>query len=313
MSTPSSSPVPEQPPASNPELSDQQISQATEVATVSGDEELRQLVAEIIKASSLGFDPAQIRKGTVTAISATTTPPTLTLNMSGDTTVAVSGVRWLDSYAPVVNDTVLVGKQGTEIFVLGKIASVGAIGSGGGSGWTQATLGSGFSHNGNSQGNVEYRKVWDNGSWKMQWRGAAGRTSGTGVITSALATEFRPAVTRKLLAARGFGGGSVAIQLVFNTSGTVDTQGGAFTIASGTHTHSGPSHSHTNSSTNSTSGPGHSHSHGGTASPTSFSETHSHSMNSTGSGGTGSTGSGGGDVDVTDTDWISFHGIEYFL
>jgi hypothetical protein len=288
MSTPTEgTPVP--PPAANPELSDQQTAQAADQAAVSADDELRQLVTEIIKASTLGFDPAQIRKGIITAVADTTTPPTVTLNMSGDTTVAVAGVRFMDNYSPRVNDTVLVGKQGTEVWVLGHIASFPVSGGVTSTGWTQASLAAG-SHNGNSNGTVYYRKVLDNGAWKMQWQGGW-NVSGTTVI-SALAAAYRPAIKRSVPAARDADGQNV-VKIDFNTDGSVNIVGG---------TTGGGSHSHTNSSTGSA-GNSHSHSHGGSANPTSFSETHTHSTSSTGSAGSS----------TPSPTWVSFNGIEYFL
>lgn len=271
-------------------------------AVVAETDELRALVSEIIKQSSLGFNPAQFIKGSVTAISYTTVPPTLTINVSGDTTVAVSAVRFVDSYSPAVGDVALLGRQGNDIWALGKIASDGSLGTGGGTGWTQATLASGFSHNGDSQGDVEYRKVWDNGSWKMQWRGAAARSSGTTIVT-ALATDLRPGVKRNIAVSRGFGGGSASCQILFNTSGSVVLEASAITVPTGgagggsgfTSFHSGHSHPYDDYYDPGIAdfgvltyvGGGHDHSF------TVAGASHTHS--------------------ITAPDWVAFHGVEYFL
>lgn len=64
--------------------------------------------------------------------------PTPGLRISGDTT-EIPGIRYIASYAPVVGDTVLVIKQGTDLVALGEIA-----GQFSDSTWTTATLGAGL-------------------------------------------------------------------------------------------------------------------------------------------------------------------------
>jgi hypothetical protein len=88
----------------------------SEIVVISA-EEVRQLATEMMK-PQIGFEPLTLRKGTVQSIEAGS-PPTLTLLVSGDTTAPVPGVTFMDSYSPVVGDTVLVGRQGKDIFVLG--------------------------------------------------------------------------------------------------------------------------------------------------------------------------------------------------
>ena len=283
--------TPAEPPSIPPQMS---ADQAVHQAEVTQTDELRAFVSELIKQTQLGFDPGTVVKGIVTAISANTTPPTLTINISGDTTVPVAGVRYIDSYSPTVGDTILAVKQGPVLFVLGKIASVGTLGNGGGSGWTQATLASGFTHNGDSQGNVEYRKVWDNGSWKMQWRGCAARSANTTVI-SALGTDFRPAVKRKVITARGFGGGSVAIQLVFDTDGSVTTDGG-------TAAHSGANGLGSTNLQNI-----------GAFPTTTYTALSSHTDHRHTVDGTGTGIEHWHAIDIPEPDWVSFHNVEYFL
>lgn len=241
--------------------------------------ELRALVTQIRKATSLGFDPSQWRKAIVTAVSATTSPPTVTLNMDGDTTVAVSSVRFMDNATPFVGDTVLVSKQKSDILVVGKVASHSISGTQTDQGWIQATLAAG-SHNGNSNGNVYYRRVLDHGAWKMQWQGGWNVSGGTLINAGVLASEYRPRTRRSCLVARHIQTGATAAQLDFNSDGAVGLVG-ATTAPSGSSSSVDPQDTTTVVS---------SHSHGVTGS-------HSHSIFLT----------------VSTPDWISLNGVEYFL
>lgn len=251
---------------------------------VGEDTAIRDLVQEIVKQTSLGFDPATIRKGTITAL-VNGTPPTLTLNVSGDTTVTVSGVRWLDSYSPVVGDTVLLMKQGADVLAIGRIAANTTATAN----WTQATLSSGFSHNGDSQGNVEYRKVWDYGTWKMQWRGAVAR-SANNTIVSGLAADLRPASKRNLVVARNEDNGQNSCHLEFTTGGSVVLEAETQNISVDSH-----GHSLTITSLGS-------HSHGGTV-PASLDHFHNDSFVS----------SNTSTATIAAPTWVSFNGVEYFL
>lgn len=62
--------------------------------------------------------PVTIRKGVLVSTQAGT-PPTVTVNISG---VDVPGVRFVRSYRPVVNDVVLMFKQGAEYLVFDAVA-----------------------------------------------------------------------------------------------------------------------------------------------------------------------------------------------
>jgi hypothetical protein len=281
MSTPSDAPVPGTPPAIPPAL-------AAPDQPVGADQELRSLVTQILQSSSLGFDPNTTRKGIVVSIETGSTP-TLTVQLSGDTTASVAGVRYIDSYSPVAGDTVLIMKQGADLFAIGRIA----ISTAASVGWVQPTLAGGFSHVGNG---IMYRKVWDNGSWKMQWKGQANRSSGTSVLSSALASDLRPGVD-KLIAIAGEGL-SIA-KLTFTSSGTVTLLGSL----SG-HWHNIPSTGHSHSGTSSDA----IHSHGG-AVPNSNS--HNHSLVSDGTHSHGHTDAPS--VDEQDITAISLNSIEYFL
>src|SRR5690349_11701886 len=85
-------------------------------------DELRQLAAEMQK-TDLPFDPSTLRKGTVTAVSLATTPPTITVQLSGDTTTDVPGVRCARNYTPLVGDQAVLIKQGTDLLALTAVAS----------------------------------------------------------------------------------------------------------------------------------------------------------------------------------------------
>lgn len=280
------------------------------------DAEIRELAA-VISAPQLTFDPLTARKGVVTAIATTATPPTISITISGDTTV-IDGVRFWSSYTPQVGQTVTLGKQGSDIWAMGSIVDLPAASDGGG--WTTATLGSGFSHNGNSGGTVQYRRVMDNGAWKMQWQGVAARSSGTLLLSAALPAEYRPTAKRPLNAGRDPGGGSNATLVEFNTSGTVDiVSAGQTASPSAGGATSGSTGSASTGSTGSTGstltqGTGNAVSGNG-ADPNHFHfdfAAHSHSISTSGSH-THSISSASHGHTVLAPVWISFNGLEYFL
>lgn len=269
------------------------------------EDEIRALAQQLRKSGELGFDPTTLIKGTITAISYSSSPPTVSINVSGDTTTAIAGVRILNDYTPVVGQTVLVHKQGADIVVLGHIADVGGYSiTSLGNGWIKATLSSG-SHNGNSNGDICYRLILDHGSWKMQWRGGW-NVSGTEMIGSgnALATQYRPKGLRSVTAGRTMSSGS-SITWDFHTDGRVVMTGGNVSPNSssvsgdvgytsyGSSTGSVGSHSH--AITGGSTGFAGSHSHG-------FSASHDHAFY----GGSHSHS-------VSSPSWASLNGVEYFL
>lgn len=175
---------------------------------------IRDLAARINANAEEPYTPAQLVKATITAFDNVGPPPTVSIVLSADpSAVAIDGVRFLESYSPTVGDVVAIAKQGSDILILGAYSN--AV-----SNWTTATLSSGYTHDGDSQGNVQYRLVWDNGSLKMEWQGAAARSANVTII-NALSSSFRPSSKRKVPASIGYGGGQSTAQLVFNTSGTV--------------------------------------------------------------------------------------------
>lgn len=205
---------------------------AVEDARLNSD--LRDLAQQIAKSSDLGFEPSTLIKGTVKAFDFTGSPPTLTLNLGGDTTTEISNVRTMNNYSPQVGHTVLVAKQGAQIVVLGHVAELSAYTvQGGAGGWVRATLTSG-EHGGGDEGSVYYRRILDHGSWKMQWRGGLD-VAGTVVIDTAdaLLEEYRPSSKRTILAARETTGANAA-QIIFQPDGRVELAGLNTTAASST-------------------------------------------------------------------------------
>lgn len=271
--------------------------------------DVRELATQIT-ASQLSFDPSTIRKAVVTGIDlgGASTPPTVTVNISGDTSVPIVGVRLSDDYSPQIGDTVLILKQGSEVFCLTHIADQGSkVASSDTGGWTLASLSGGLSHNGNSNGNLMYRRTLEDGCWKMQWKGGIAGTAITGTILSAgLSTDFRPATKQSLITAREIQSGSNVIGLDFRTDGQVEVVGSTTapftqTPNDSTHGHSsdyGGNHYHQyedtghNPTTRNSYGESNDHNHG------IFSSTHNH---------------GGHHHDVNGPNWISFGNVEYFL
>ena len=166
---------------------------------------------------------AEVVKGTLTAFTTSTLPPMCSVQLQGDTSTTIDNVRFIDSYMPVVGDTVLIVKQGSELFVLGQMTENKTASQ---SGWQTASLSTTWN---NSTGAVPvlYRKVFDNGSWKVQLQGRAIRNgSNTGTTVFTLPSGFTPAVVRNVAAAReNLTGGDNTIQVQINTSGNVDISG----------------------------------------------------------------------------------------
>lgn len=263
----------------------QQVAQEISRAKVAQTDELRALAMEITQQIKPDFKAATFRKGIVTAVNDAGTPPTLSLQLSGDTETTISGVRRMEGYSPTVGQTVLVLKQGSEIMALGHIATTPE------SPWTQASLNFGFDHDGHSNGNLEFRLIVDHGSQKVQWRGGVDRNSGTTVCN--VPSGFRPSSRRSLPTARNANGMNV-VRIDFQTGGDVDLVG--LTTSPGVFIDS----SFDGTSFN---GDSHVHSHGGDVTSTSFVETHQHTLSH--DHGTSSS--------TPSPNWISFNGLEYFL
>jgi hypothetical protein len=236
----------------------------------------------------------EVRKATVVAVNYSSTGITADVNLSGDTSVVVPALNVVQGVSPAVGDTVNVLKQGPTMVVASQVGAPDT-------GWVTPTLGTGFSHNGDSGGSVQYRLINDQGSMKMQWQGVAAVTgSNTSVLSAALPSQYRPSAQRKLITARGMGNGNafLDVQVQFTTSGTVVIQGNTYTF---------PAHVHS-LGTSATENAAHDHDSynpedGLYYLSTTENESHAHAMgNSTGTSGATAL-----------PDWISFNGLEYFL
>lgn len=325
--TPGENPVPV-PPEPTPEQAAQAKAEADAAAAQAAQTEaIRALASEIAKQTMLDFDPATLRKGTVASIESGGTPPTVTVTLSGSTTT-IPGVRYLDSYAPVVGDTVIFLKQTSDVLIIGQIAVNFAESS-----FTTVALDNGNTHNGNGEGNFQIRRVWDHGAWRVDLVGGINYAGNN--LVNALDSKYRPvnATRRTVLCARS-ANGSNGVKVDFNADGTVVLVGGTTTGASdthnhGSHDHSIPDSSHTHGShehvipntdhfhsgtTTVVSGhehgiPNTSHSHSGTTNvETPNTSTHNH-------GGTnGSTPNDDAHTHTVDDPlWVSFNGLHYYL
>lgn len=260
-----------------------------------------------------GGDSAVVVKGVVTAVDAITfaaVPHTVTVTLNGDTSSPVAGVRFLNSYSPLVGDTVLMLKQGGELFIIGQMSV--ALPSA--SGWTQPTLGTGFTHNGVDP--IQYRVIYDHGSPKVQLRGGATQ-SGTNTTIFTMPAGYRPLSTKTpILIARDFAGGSNAVQMVVNTNGTMVLQGTTTGVADVNGTTGTSSIGVTvNSTPFNTSGDDGEHQHFKTYAPdnnfTDFNGPHQHTV---GAHGHGMAHTHPVTVTaVTHPTSLSLNGIEYFL
>lgn len=283
------------------------------------DAQLRALAAEIAKLGKLGFDPVTIRKGIVAAVSDQATPPTVSINISGDSETLVTQVRTLNNYTPLVGQTVLVAKQGSEIFLLGSIANINPTTAAGqpsvmDNGWLKATLTNG-THGGNAN-DVYYRRILDHGAWKVQWRGVWNPAGATFMIdtANALDADYRPTSYRAISCARE-ATDATTIRMDFNADGTVRWWQSVPNVASsgaGTSGSSAPGGStgEANGTTqplssgvwNNPGGAGnHDHLIGHTH-PDIFVNSHTHS-----------TPSHSHTVSIANPSWISLNGVEYFL
>lgn len=64
----------------------------------------------------------RLRQGKVTAIASSLA--SVTVQIAGDTSVSVSGVKYLNSYSPAVGDAVWIVTDGVDLFVLGALNAV---------------------------------------------------------------------------------------------------------------------------------------------------------------------------------------------
>jgi hypothetical protein len=238
---------------------------------------LRELaMAQQRKLDGIAGDFATVKKGVVVGLETSGTPA-VTINLSGDETT-IPGVHYLETYSPAVGDIILLLKQGAELLALGTVADAFSE-----AGWSTAQLGSGYSHDltgATGSGPVQYRRVWDHGSLKMQWKGVAARATSADLVCEVLPLGYRPANKKILVCARDVDSAANAMKMEFQVNGTVTTLGAAVRTGNGGTTISN------NQSDSSANHNGFSHFHA--------SSQHDHNI--------------GGEAL-----WISFDGLEYFL
>lgn len=161
-------------------------------------------------------------------------PPTVTIQLGGDTSTVIPAVRYLDSYTPTPGDTVLIAKQGSEILVIGK-AHEFYSNQPAKNGWQPVSPQTTWNGSNNSLTPPMWRRVFDHGDQKIQFQGRVWRNgSNTGTTIFTLPVGYRPGIQRVLLAARENFGGLNEVQINVNTSGIVEVSG---------HTLAGPSNS----------------------------------------------------------------------
>lgn len=270
--------------------------------------ELRNLASQfqsmIAKAMGNGF---AIRKAIVTSVDSQAAPPTVQMNISGDTETPVDSVRFLNNTTANVGQTVLIAKQQSEIFVIGALAtSSGSTVGPADTGWKRANVAAG-SHGGNGNGDIYYRRVMRDGSWLMEWRGGW-NVSGSTMI-SGLDDEFCPSSKRSMAVSRDIAGGNIVAQIDFTSDGKATLVGGTTAqLNAGSHSHGfsvGVSVSGSASVSGSTGSGG----------------TPAHSHGFSGSGGSDGSGSGSGTTNsagthqhvVNSPTWIGLNGVSYYL
>jgi len=99
--------------------------------------------------------------------------------------------------------------------------------------WNQPALATGYSHDGNSNGNVQYRKITAAGTDLVEWRGGLNITYSSNALqnsgnflTAALATDYRPPSRRTItVACSAASSSSLSVKVDFQTDGTVQIVG----------------------------------------------------------------------------------------
>lgn len=218
--TPANDPADPTPPVPEPnpeEAAAQQAAAEAAAAAAALNDQIRALATEIANQAILAFDPATIRKGEVISIQGGA-PPTITVTISGAETVEVPGVRYYEHYVPVVTDTVHLLKQGTDLVAIGKVAGQQSE-----TAFTDVPLVNGFTHNGNGNGNLKVRRIWDNGLWRVQMQGAVNVPAGQAVLCTNLDAKYRPtSVTRRTVLCARSADGAVSVK--------ADIEGGTITL-----------------------------------------------------------------------------------
>lgn len=274
---------------------------------------VRSLAATLLQPDATG---AVILKGTVTAGSLTTVPPTISIQLGGDTATTIPNVRFLDSYWPVVGDTILVAKQGSSLFALGQIQAFGVTPAD--QGWVTPTPATNWTA---ATDTLRYRVVTDGGTRKVQLRGGLSRTGGTPTLMWTMPSDARPPINlQPLVIARDSASGSTVAQMSVNADGTMVLTGYSAGVASvGTSTSSDDPNDNTT-----TVNTDHKHDawdNGGAGDPV-FGDYWSSTViwSFTGTQGVshshGVVGAHSHSVSVTNVShpsWVSFNGVEYFI
>ena len=152
-------------------------------------------------------------------------PPTVTIQLGGDTSTVIAAVRYLDSYTPTPGDTVLIAKQGSEILVIGK-AHEFYLGQPAKNGWQSPSLTTTWNRTVAGAPPPLFRKVFDHGEQRIQMQGRVWRNgTNTGAILFTLPDGYRPTVQRMVLAARENVGGLNEVQVYVEPNGTVNLSG----------------------------------------------------------------------------------------
>lgn len=214
-------PVPPSPEPTPEEAAAQQAAAEAAAAEAAFNDKVRALAAEIAKQTILEYDPVTRRKGIVASLQTGSAPPTITVTISGDTTVEIPGVRYYEHYQPQVSDVVHIDKQGTDIVAVGKIAEQVSE-----TGFTAVPLINGFTNNGNGNGNLMVRRIWDNGQWKVEFQGGINCPGGQTLLCNALDAKYRPtsATRRTVLCARDAAGSNV-VKVDVGNDGTLSLVG----------------------------------------------------------------------------------------
>jgi hypothetical protein len=141
----------------------------------------------------------------------------------------IPAIRRMDTYqAPVVGDAIVISQSSS-----GNWRAEGRLSTGADTGWTTATLATGFAHDGNSNGNIQYRAAFVGGVRMMQWRGGLGVTysgnsiqNGGNFLNTALGATLRPSSRRSLaVACSAATSSSLSLKVDFQTDGTVQIVG----------------------------------------------------------------------------------------
>jgi hypothetical protein len=135
----------------------------------------------------------------------------ITVNTDG--TVIADGItaRRMESYqSAAVGDVIVLSRSST-----GNWVAEGRMSSGVDGGWVKPALATGFTHDGNTNGDVRYRAVLIGGTPFMQWRGVVGITYASNaiqnngdILASPVPAALRPPSTRSVIAACSAAGSS---------------------------------------------------------------------------------------------------------